>query len=85
MDETNYINQMNQTDHTRCVVGLRCVDRSGNLHPRAKKIMTALIRLPAALAVPFQVNWVHGYDGVTETFIIVQSDIFIRFNLRRQA
>jgi hypothetical protein len=26
------------------VVGLRCVDRSGNLHPRAKNIMTALIR-----------------------------------------
>ncbi len=23
------------------VVGLRCVDRSGNLHPLAKKIMTA--------------------------------------------
>lgn len=42
-------------------------------------------RLPAALAVPFQFDWVHGYDGVTETFIIVESDVFIRFNLRRQA
>ena len=29
-------------DSSSYVVGLRCVDRSGNLHPLAKKIMTAL-------------------------------------------
>jgi hypothetical protein len=28
---------------SRTFVGLRCIDRSGNLHPLAKKIMTALI------------------------------------------
>ena len=41
--------------------------------------------LPAALAVQFLFTWAQGRAGVTGIFIIVESDVFIRFNLRRQA
>ena len=42
------------------VVGLRCVDRSGNLHPRAKKHYDRSDRLPAALAVQCEFKWAQG-------------------------
>jgi multiple antibiotic resistance protein len=52
----------------------------------AEKIMTRMMGLlPAALAVQFLFKWDEGRAGVTGTLVIVESDVFIRFNLRRQA
>ena len=56
------------------------------MNPLAEKIMTRLMGLlPAALAAQFLFNGLKGEQGLLERSVIVESDVFIRFNLRRQA
>ena len=55
------------------------------MSPLADKIMTRLEGAVAGYTCgTILVQWAKGQAGVTGTFVIVESDVFIRFNLRRQ-
>ena len=56
------------------------------MSPLAEKITTRLVGLLlAATHGAIFVQWTEGRAGVTGAWVIVESDVFIRFNLRRQA